>query len=640
MIFFKEISHTSDSIIVFYKLEKDGMCMSELKIGEGQKYDTTKVSEDGVKREESTKSKRKLNLIFNQFDINKDGTLNSAELARMVSVFNAADTDGSKSLSNTEFNDLAEALNEILPWGEKVSAKDVKNFFKRIMQAQQNDEKVSVEEIITQQSDTAPETDTATDAPQNNSAPATVTTTTTTTTTTPVTPAGNPESAAAAQPAVTEEAAEADEEAQTALNDYTVQNGESYNDLIKRSLKAQGIENPTDEQIKQAKENFEKNNPGAVHTSKNGVQYLLVGEKVKLEGKLEDKNNAQEEINEHVSQMKSARAAARKPSRRADNTILEKAKAQGYRATYSDKYFYDEKTKKHYYYDKKKGQFVESKNTVFVDKDGSFRKEFPNQDGSARSITYDKEGYATKMQALAYNKRIYTNRDYAAKKLGLRETFATKSKGIYYDPKTKIHFTWNPKTHTFEAMDKSVRIVGKDGKTYDKNGRADNWQIKRDGTEVHTDPNTGITSTFTYDENKNTGKSVIKDTNGNIKETHEYTYDENRNHVKLVRKDAKGNVMCTMEWTRDENGKKTYAIAKYSDGTSSERLYDKNENVTKRVIKDAAGNVTDIYSFTHGKDGSYISQKVDAQGNKIGEPIYYDKNNNELTKEQYEALQK
>ena len=57
LISLKEISHISDSIIVFYKLQKDGICMSELKIGEGQKYDTTKVSEDGVKREESTKSK-------------------------------------------------------------------------------------------------------------------------------------------------------------------------------------------------------------------------------------------------------------------------------------------------------------------------------------------------------------------------------------------------------------------------------------------------------------------------------------------------------------------------------------------------------------------------------------------------------
>ena len=45
---------------------------------------------------------------------------------------------------------------------------------------------------------------------------------------------------------------------------------------------------------------------------------------------LEDKNNAQEAINEYVSKMNSARAASRKPSRRADNTILEKAKAQGY----------------------------------------------------------------------------------------------------------------------------------------------------------------------------------------------------------------------------------------------------------------------------------------------------------------------
>ena len=570
--------------------------MSELKIGEGQKYDTTKVSEDGVKREESTKSKRKLNLIFNQFDINKDGTLNSEELARMVSVFNAADSNNSKSLSKTEFNDLAEALNEILPWGEKVSGKDVKNFFKRIMHAQKNDEKVSVEEIVTQQPNTASEEEVTPAASEPEVAA-------------PVTPDENPESAAP-RPAIPETETETEDEAPVSLNNYTVQNGESYNDLIIRSLKAQGIENPTEEQIKHAKENFEKNNPGAVHTNKKGVQYLLVGEKVKLEGKLEDKNNSQEAINEYVQQQQSAAASSRRRSKGIDNSVLEKAKAQGLRTTYSDKYFYSEKTKKHYYYNKKKGQFLEDPNIVFVAKDGSYRKEIRNQDGSTRSITYDKEGYATKMQALNYKKHFYTNRDFAAKKLGLRETLATKSKGIFYDPKSKIHFTWNPKTHTFEAMDKSVRMVGKDGWTYDKNGQNGNVQLRTDGTDVETDPETGKVTTRTYRDNGSRSYQISKYPNGEISE---YWYDE--------------------------NDKLTHQIDKYPEGLTSEFWFDENDRTIKRVNTDKDGNVK-IYSFTYGKGGSCILQQLDEHGNNIGEPKYYDSNHNALTKEQYEALQK
>ncbi len=564
--------------------------MAGFKIGEGQKYDTTQVSQDGVTREESTKDKKKLNQIFDIFDKDKNGILDSKELADMVSVFNAYDKDNDKKLERKEFKALADTLNKYLPYGDNLSGKDIRNFFKKIMSAQKDDEKISVTEVSAQE---IPEIE----PPKVEEVP--------------VARTGHVEEA----PQGVTPPAEHPEEKQE-LHSYTVQEGERYTDLIIRSLKAQGIENPTEEQIKEAKENFEKNNPGAVKRTKKGYEYLLVGAKVQLEGQLEDKNNAREQINQYIEKHVKPLENGNRGVQHAepDPEVVQKAKEKGYRATLSPDYFYDEETKKHYQYDKEKGEFVEAENVVYVGEDGSYRKAIPNDDGSIRSITYDKDGNITAMDARNNQNQKYLNSDYAAQKLGLRETFATKSKGVYYDEQTQTHFKWNDERHAFEAMAKDFAMVGKDGTKYNENGRAGNWQLKTDGTDVYTDPETGNTETYTYDEN---GKST-----------------------KRVDKDASGNVTRTTEFTRDENGKVTYQIQKYSDGTSIEFWKDENEKNTKRVDKDAAGNVTGIYSFTRGKDGSYISQQVDAQGNIIGEPAYYDKDNNTLTKEQYEALQK
>lgn len=62
---------------------------------------------------------------------------------------------------------------------------------------------------------------------------------------------------------------------------------------MKKSLKAQGIENPTKEQIAEAKAEFIKNNPKGVHGPK-GQEILWAGDVVKIAGNLENKNNADE----------------------------------------------------------------------------------------------------------------------------------------------------------------------------------------------------------------------------------------------------------------------------------------------------------------------------------------------------------
>lgn len=73
-------------------------------------------------------------------------------------------------------------------------------------------------------------------------------------------------------------------------SDYTVQKGETLTGLLKRSLEAQGIE-VTKENLEDAKAEFVKNNPKALHGPK-GKEYLYAGDVVKVAGGLENKANS------------------------------------------------------------------------------------------------------------------------------------------------------------------------------------------------------------------------------------------------------------------------------------------------------------------------------------------------------------
>ena len=85
-------------------------------------------------------------------------------------------------------------------------------------------------------------------------------------------------------------------EAKQELHNYTVQMNETFTNIIRKSLAAQGNTNPTKAEIEAAKEEFKKNNPKAVKTTRDGYEYLLVGAKVKLVGDVENKNNSKEQI--------------------------------------------------------------------------------------------------------------------------------------------------------------------------------------------------------------------------------------------------------------------------------------------------------------------------------------------------------
>ena len=74
----------------------------KLQIGEGDKYDFTKVSTSEVTREEIVKKNNRLIDIFKHFDTDKDGKLNSAEMAKAMEAIDSFDTSGNDKLSKKE----------------------------------------------------------------------------------------------------------------------------------------------------------------------------------------------------------------------------------------------------------------------------------------------------------------------------------------------------------------------------------------------------------------------------------------------------------------------------------------------------------------------------------------------------------
>lgn len=627
-----------------------GLFNHKIKIGEGQKYDLTKVSNNEVLKEEAAKKNNKLIQVFNFFNsISQDNSLNSVELAQILHFFQSLD-DGDGKLSNKELEKGAELLNEKLNLDKKnkLKASDLKDFLKNIMETTQKHSKDPVQTVLYNYEQQKKQiehqnflNELDNDAQQAGLEPTNVEQIY-------KNPKTNlfvkydPESKTfkyakfnqetnsydfmteeeISQALKPEEKIEDQEQKQEpVLHSYTVQNGETFTEIIKNSLKAQGIENPTEEQIRQAKDKFKENNPNAVKTTASGYEYLLVGAKVNLEGKLEDKNNAAQQqaawAEENPDLVWKPKDDGDDPVKRGfDAEGLKEAKAKGYTATVKTNYYLDAESGKYYLYDPAKKEFRESKNTVYVASDGSFAKSITNSDGSKKYILYNNDGYPTSMTAQKKDStELYTDMKEAAKSLGLRDTFATDSRGIYYDPQTKVHFLWAAESSTFNALDKDVRMVGVDGTEFDKDGKSGSFQLKKNGTDVFTDDD-GSTETCTYDPK--TGK-----------------------FKKIVKKDANGNVTKTIDYTRDSDGKIILQLETYSDKSSSEFSgYDENGKSTKRVNKDKDGNIESIYHFTNGKDGSYISQQVDKDGKPIGEPTYYDDNGEETDKQKYEELQK
>lgn len=408
----------------------------------GSSYDISKVPKKSIEKDDTIKKNTAFNLIFDALDNNKkDAKLDSKELASFFSNLKKADTDNNKDISPKELEAITKELNKQSSGGTEIKVADVEGFLSHVMAevsdvVDKDEDKITVEEAL--KSDDADKTDTDTDT-------------------------------------------DTDKDADGGTHTYTVQMDEDYTDIIKRSLKAKGIEEPTEEQIKTEKENFEKNNPNAVKRNKSGVEYLLVGAQVKLEGKLEDKDNSQEQIDLWVDKYINKKDVSDRVkdsddpqgAKGADPEIVKKAEKEGYRTTYSPDFFYNETLKKHFKYNSETGKFEEVPNLTYVDKDGNQTYNIPLEKGRKRREIRDKEGNITTLSALTYQNHLYTNPAFVANQLGLRDTYYSKKGGnVYYNEATKQHFIWDAKTSTFVARPDIVEIhpdgsyIGTDYKTH------------------------------------------------------------------------------------------------------------------------------------------------------------------------------
>lgn len=395
----------------------------------GSSYDLSKVPKKALEKDDTIKKNKAFDLIFDALDKNKkDAKLDSKELATFFSNLKKADTDKNKDISQKELEAITKELNKQNSDGTEIKVADVEGFFSHVM-AEASDvedkDKISVEDALKAEDSDKTDTDTDTDTDSDDS---------------------------------------------SGTHSYTVQMDEDYTDIIKRSLKAKGVEEPTEEQIKTEKENFEKNNPGAVKRNKSGVEYLLVGAQVKLEGKLENKDNSQEQIDlwvdkyinkKDVSDRVDDPQGADGGEKGQASEVAKKAEEAGYRKTYSPDFFYDEKTKKHMKYNSESGKFEVVPNLIYVDKEGKQTYVIQQKGNLKRKEIRDKKGNITTLQALTNYSHVYTNPKYVAQKLGLDETFGS-AKGVYYNKATKQHFVWDSAKNQFVAKNE-IRTMYKDG---------------------------------------------------------------------------------------------------------------------------------------------------------------------------------
>lgn len=85
------------------------------------------------------------------------------------------------------------------------------------------------------------------------------------------------------------------DETKNKTTEYAVQLGDSIEGVVRKSLKAQGIENPDKAKLKEATDKFINDNGGVggdlIKTNKKGVLILRAGTTIKLDGDIDVKNN-------------------------------------------------------------------------------------------------------------------------------------------------------------------------------------------------------------------------------------------------------------------------------------------------------------------------------------------------------------
>ena len=335
----------------------------------------------------------------------------------------------------------------------------------------------------------------------------------------------------------------------------------------------------------------------------------------------------------------------------ADKDKAAAAKEQGLRPTYNSKFYYSETEKEHYKWNPKTKKFTKYPNIAYFNKDQSYVRKYKNKDGSAKVIDYSADGYPTKMQARNWQNKNYLNKDFAAKKLGLQPTYATKSEGIYYDKGTKMHYKWNEKTHSFDALNKNTRFVTKNGREYGKDAKGTITDYPNGTRKEVVKSGDGIEERI-YNTKGNLQTKINKDKNGKLIDRYDYSFDNNGNPVKQIGKDSAGKIKQIKDY-KYQNGKLAKTeTTEYKNGKKSS-VYHTDANGNK-IYKEAYENgvKTDSWNYrydTNGKciggttqyfndDGTIESiedYKLDANGNTT-KTVYKDSSGNIIETREYE----
>lgn len=271
-------------------------------------------------------------------------------------------------------------------------------------------------------------------------------------------------------------------------NTYTVQLGEQYDDLIARILKSRGIDNPTEEQIKAAKKQFEADNEGAFTRNEDGsVKWLLAGKQVFVrtgtaddaQDYMKDKNNASEVLEDYNNWVQGGKKLftydAAKPNAFRESgaaqqkaTPEEKAKEMNLRTTYASNkgWYYSDTEKMHYRWNEAAGTFIKMPGVLHVYEDGTFDYGFIKMRDTAGS---DKGWYYSDKEKTHYKwddkKSQFVKRADVCQVLGtgtaIRTTDAT-DKGWYYSNEEREHYKWDSKNKKYVKMP-GIKQVDKNG---------------------------------------------------------------------------------------------------------------------------------------------------------------------------------
>lgn len=334
---------------------------------------------------------------------------------------------------------------------------------------------------------------------------------------------------------------------QKAYNDYTVQEGEHFKDLIVRSLKAQNTDNkdyePTEEEINKEIEDFKANNPEGTVKERNGKMYLLAGAKVKIAGGLEDKNNGEEQEQKWLDRIRSTH----------------KTKRGGSAAPVQDDAGNNEKKA-----EEKKGSAPVKKGT------NNKSKGADNKKGS---------------EPVKNNNNEPKN---------LRNTY---KEGVYYDEKTKTHYKKeNNKWVEVEGEYGKVIQYNKDGSWIEKNEYGAKTWCRADGTiikeEQYNKENGKLSCLREYDKQDRITKSLLYE-NGKITFAVNYYPNGNPKLVTSWEKDY------TATESHDKNGVTTKRVEKYKDRTRT-WVY-QNGKKLKYINKTSSGVQTQLFDPKSGK---------------------------------------